>query len=34
MKNIIDITYITEKNRVADLLKILEKKESGHRCSV
>ena len=34
VKSIIDITYTTEKNRVADLLKILEKKESGHRCSV
>lgn len=34
VKSIIDITYTTEKNRVVDLLKILEKKESGHRCSV
>ena len=34
VKSIIDITYTTEKNRVADLLKSLEKKESGNRCSM
>ncbi|WP_368880116.1 metalloregulator ArsR/SmtB family transcription factor [Proteus mirabilis] len=32
VKSIIDITYITEKNRVSDLLKSLEKKESSTRC--
>ncbi|HEJ9662871.1 metalloregulator ArsR/SmtB family transcription factor [Proteus mirabilis] len=34
VKSIIDVTYATEKNRVADLLKSLEKKEPSTCCSV
>ena len=34
VKSIIDVTYATEKNRVADLLKSLETKESASSCSI
>ncbi len=33
VKNIIDVTYATEKNRIADLLKSLETKVSVGHCS-
>ncbi|MFP4910668.1 metalloregulator ArsR/SmtB family transcription factor [Providencia hangzhouensis] len=34
VKSIIDVTYATEKNRVADLLKSLETKEPASSCSI
>ncbi|HEC8323404.1 TPA: metalloregulator ArsR/SmtB family transcription factor [Providencia rettgeri] len=34
VKSIIDVTYATEKNRVADLLNSLEIKEPAGRCAV
>ncbi|HEM7132977.1 TPA: metalloregulator ArsR/SmtB family transcription factor [Providencia rettgeri] len=34
VKSIIDVTYVTEKNRVAGLLKSLETKESASSCSI